>query len=100
MRFLFLRLFNTIRTNKQTNKQTNNDKQQTTNNKQQTTNNKQQTTNNKQQTYITQQLSFYVCPELIKETGRFRKLIFEAMFKIPPSNKLRCPVEIYHNSPN
>ena len=38
----------------------------------------------------------FVCPELIEETGRFRKLIFGISGQnFPPSNKLRFPVEIF-----
>ena len=37
----------------------------------------------------------FVSPELIEETGRFRKLIFGISGQnFPPSNKLRFPVEI------
>ena len=43
----------------------------------------------------------FVCPELIEETGRFRKLIFGIPGQSsppPPSNKLRFLVEIVDTS--
>ena len=42
----------------------------------------------------------FVCPELIEEPGRFRKLFFgiSGQNSLPPSNKLRFPVENFHTS--
>ena len=43
----------------------------------------------------------FVCPELIEETGRFRKLIFGILGQnFPSSNKLRFPAENFHTSPS
>ena len=39
----------------------------------------------------------FVCPELVEETGRFRKLIFGVSGQNPP---LRFPVENFHTSPS
>ena len=42
----------------------------------------------------------FVCPELVEETERFRKLIFGRHVQILPSNKLRFLVENFQMSPN
>ena len=43
----------------------------------------------------------FACPDLIEETGRFRKLILGVSGQdFPPSNKLRFPVENFNTSPS